>query len=126
MNVRRARRTLSDEANLSWRRRNKRAANSALAPLARCLLRAGHSRPSSAHSRLRFAGTGSDGNPGQQALESAALDPRFRGRYAHLNIAQIAHESGFGDVSYFNRMFRRRFGVTPSDVREEARHKRDP
>jgi AraC-like DNA-binding protein len=47
-------------------------------------------------------------------------------RYAHLNIAQIAHESGFGDVSYFNRMFRRRFGATPSDVREEARRKCDP
>ena len=41
-------------------------------------------------------------------------------RYAHLNIAQIVHESGFGDVSYFNRVFRRRFGATPSDVREEA------
>jgi AraC-like DNA-binding protein len=42
-------------------------------------------------------------------------------RYAHLNIAQIAHESGFGDVSYFNRAFRRHFGATPSDVREAAR-----
>lgn len=42
-------------------------------------------------------------------------------RYAHLNIAQIAHESGFGDVSYFNRAFRRQFGATPSDVREDAR-----
>ena len=42
-------------------------------------------------------------------------------RYAHLNIAQIAHESGFGDVSYFNRAFRRHFGGTPSDFREVAR-----
>ena len=42
-------------------------------------------------------------------------------RYAHLNIAQIAHESGFGDVSYFNRAFRRHFGGTPSDFREAAR-----
>jgi AraC-like DNA-binding protein len=42
-------------------------------------------------------------------------------RYAHLNIAQIAHESGFGDVSYFNRAFRRHFGATPSDFREAAR-----
>jgi AraC-like DNA-binding protein len=42
-------------------------------------------------------------------------------RYAHLNIAQIAHESGFGDVSYFNRAFRRCYGATPSDVREQAR-----
>lgn len=42
-------------------------------------------------------------------------------RYAHLNIARIAHESGFGDVSYFNRAFRRHFGATPSDFREAAR-----
>ena len=42
-------------------------------------------------------------------------------RYAHLNIAQIAHESGFGDVSYFNRAFRRHFGAKPSDFREAAR-----
>src|SRR5262249_49929773 len=38
-------------------------------------------------------------------------------RHAHLNIAHIAHESGFGDVSYFNRAFRRHFGATPSDFR---------
>ena len=42
-------------------------------------------------------------------------------RYAHLNITQIAHESGFGDVSYFNRVFRRHFGAPPSDFREAAR-----
>jgi AraC-like DNA-binding protein len=42
-------------------------------------------------------------------------------RHAHLNIAQIAHESGFGDVSYFNRAFRRHFGAKPSDFREAAR-----
>jgi AraC-like DNA-binding protein len=42
-------------------------------------------------------------------------------RCHHLNIAQIAHESGFGDVSYFNRVFRRHFGGTPSDFRETAR-----
>jgi AraC-like DNA-binding protein len=41
--------------------------------------------------------------------------------YAHLNIAQIAHENGFGDISYFNRAFRRQFGATPSDFREAAR-----
>lgn len=42
-------------------------------------------------------------------------------RYAHLNIAQIALESGFGDVSYFNRAFRRHFGAKPSDFRQAAR-----
>jgi AraC-like DNA-binding protein len=42
-------------------------------------------------------------------------------RCRHLNITQIAHESGFGDVSYFNRAFRRHFGATPSDIRAAAR-----
>ncbi len=42
-------------------------------------------------------------------------------RYAHLNITQIAHESGFGDISYFNRAFRRHFGAKPSDFRDAAR-----
>lgn len=40
-------------------------------------------------------------------------------RYAHLTIAQIAQASGFNDISYFNRAFRRHFGATPTDVREE-------
>ena len=42
-------------------------------------------------------------------------------RFSHLNIAQIAHESGFGDISYFNRAFRRHFGSRPSDFREAAK-----
>jgi AraC-like DNA-binding protein len=41
-------------------------------------------------------------------------------RYGHLTIAQIAHESGFGDISYFNRAFRRHFGAKPSEIRETA------
>jgi AraC-like DNA-binding protein len=44
-------------------------------------------------------------------------DPRFAAR----SISAIALESGFGDVSYFNRVFRRCFGATPSDVRQAAR-----
>lgn len=32
-------------------------------------------------------------------------------------ISDIAYESGFSDLSYFNRSFKRRFGATPSDVR---------
>jgi hypothetical protein len=34
-----------------------------------------------------------------------------------LAIIDIAFAVGFGDVSHFNRMFRRRFGETPSGVR---------
>jgi hypothetical protein len=29
---------------------------------------------------------------------------------------------GFGDLSYFNRVFRRAYGETPSDVRQRALH----
>jgi AraC-like DNA-binding protein len=35
-------------------------------------------------------------------------------------VTQIASDCGFGDVSTFNRAFRRRFGATPSDVRADA------
>lgn len=41
-------------------------------------------------------------------------------RSFHLAIIDIAFASGFGDVSYFNRVFRRRFGDTPSGVRAAA------
>jgi AraC-like DNA-binding protein len=32
-------------------------------------------------------------------------------------VSDVALDAGFGDVSYFNRRFRRRYGVRPSDVR---------
>jgi AraC-like DNA-binding protein len=35
-------------------------------------------------------------------------------RFAALTISTIAFAVGFGDLSYFNRTFRRRFGATPS------------
>ena len=44
-------------------------------------------------------------------------DPRFAGR----PISSIAFEAGFGDLSYFNHAFRRRYGATPSEVRRHAR-----
>jgi AraC-like DNA-binding protein len=37
------------------------------------------------------------------------------------NISDIAQAAGFSDLSYFNRAFRRRFGMTPSDMRESAK-----
>jgi AraC-like DNA-binding protein len=43
-------------------------------------------------------------------------DPKWRDR----RIADIAAESGFTDLSYFNRAFRRRYGATPSDLRAAA------
>ncbi|WP_119303703.1 LysE family transporter [Dongia deserti] len=41
--------------------------------------------------------------------------------YADRTIADIALAAGFGDLSTFNREFRRRFGLTPSDVRHGGR-----
>ncbi|QCI67186.1 AraC family transcriptional regulator [Phreatobacter stygius] len=38
-------------------------------------------------------------------------------RYDRMRISEIALISGFSDVSYFNRCFRRRFGSTPSGAR---------
>lgn len=35
-------------------------------------------------------------------------------------VSDIAHMAGFGDVSYFHRAFRRRFGATPAEVRAQA------
>jgi AraC-like DNA-binding protein len=48
--------------------------------------------------------------------QCALADPRFVGH----PISTIAFEAGFGDLSHFNRTFRRRFGMTPSEVRARA------
>jgi AraC-like DNA-binding protein len=39
---------------------------------------------------------------------------------ADRNIATVAFAVGFGDLSYFNRTFRRHYGVTPGEVRQSA------
>ena len=44
------------------------------------------------------------------------IAPRDR----HRKVSDIAYAAGFGDLSYFNRAFRRRFGTTPSDMRSET------
>jgi len=35
-------------------------------------------------------------------------------------VSAIAYDVGFGDLSYFNRAFRQRYGATPSEVRAES------
>lgn len=40
---------------------------------------------------------------------------------ATAGIGVVAYRCGFGDLSYFNRSFRRRFGMTPSEARAQAR-----
>jgi AraC-like DNA-binding protein len=47
----------------------------------------------------------------------ALRDPRSADRA----VSDIAYDAGFGDLSYFNRAFRRRFGDTPSAVRAAVR-----
>jgi AraC-like DNA-binding protein len=44
-------------------------------------------------------------------------DPRFADR----SITSVAFDVGFGDLTYFNRAFRRCYGCTPSEVRTGAR-----
>jgi AraC-like DNA-binding protein len=43
-------------------------------------------------------------------------DPRYAGN----TVEAIAYESGFSDISYFNRSFRRRYGLTPKEVRNRT------
>ena len=48
----------------------------------------------------------------QKVLQMLA-DPDSRGHA----ISVIALKCGFNDISYFNRVFRKRYGCTPSDLR---------
>jgi AraC-like DNA-binding protein len=56
----------------------------------------------------------------ERRLERAALMLRDS-RWEQRKIADIAVEAGFTDLSYFNRAFRRRFGLTPTEMRDQAR-----
>jgi AraC-like DNA-binding protein len=41
-------------------------------------------------------------------------------RSVQRRVSAIAYDVGFGDLSYFNRCFRRLYGATPQDIREAA------
>jgi AraC-like DNA-binding protein len=43
-------------------------------------------------------------------------DPRL----GYRNISSVAFDVGFGDLSYFNRTFRRRYAATPTEIRQSA------
>jgi AraC-like DNA-binding protein len=51
-----------------------------------------------------------------QCVYGMLSDPR----HADLTIGAIAYKVGFGDLSTFNREFRRRYGATPKEVRGAA------
>ncbi|MCP4618583.1 MAG: helix-turn-helix transcriptional regulator [Bradyrhizobium sp.] len=42
-------------------------------------------------------------------------------RYAAWSVTEIALEAGFGDLSHFNRRFKRRYHMTPSDLRAQTK-----
>jgi AraC-like DNA-binding protein len=42
-------------------------------------------------------------------------------RRASQKISTISLDAGFGDLSYFNRAFRRHYGVAPSELRAAAK-----
>jgi AraC-like DNA-binding protein len=46
-------------------------------------------------------------------------------RSVQRQVSAIAYDAGFGDLSYFNRCFRRLYGATPMDVREAAAKARE-
>jgi AraC-like DNA-binding protein len=49
------------------------------------------------------------------------VSPRFDDR----PVSDIAFGVGFGDLSYFYRMFRRRFGLAPGDIRARSNREQD-
>jgi AraC-like DNA-binding protein len=38
-------------------------------------------------------------------------------RHADRSVSSVAYDLGFGDLSYFNRTFRRRYAATPTAIR---------
>jgi transcriptional regulator GlxA family with amidase domain len=47
-------------------------------------------------------------------------------RFDHRSISDVTFEAGFGDLSWFNRLFRRYFGFSPSDARARSRTNAGP
>jgi AraC-like DNA-binding protein len=72
--------------------------------------------PRSVHSLLEATGRTFSEHLREHRLHAALRmlqSPRHRGR----RVVDIAFAAGFGDLSYFNRTFRRRFGDTPQSFR---------
>lgn len=79
---------------------------------------------SASYLRQLFAETRSSFADHLLALRLAAVHRALAAPHtAGLNISDIAYDAGFGDLSYFNRAFRQRYGMTPSEVRAAARER---
>lgn len=79
---------------------------------------AAHQGISSSYVRKLFAAEGAKFSAFVLEIRLAKVlqmlaDPDSRGHA----ISAIALKCGFNDISYFNRVFRKRFGCTPSDLR---------
>jgi AraC-like DNA-binding protein len=71
--------------------------------------------------QLLFEGDGTTFSEFLLGRRLARADRMLRDRrFDHRSITSVAFDVGFRDLSYFGRSFRRRFGLTPSDVRAEA------
>ncbi|MEQ1769314.1 MAG: AraC family transcriptional regulator [Devosia sp.] len=73
---------------------------------------------SASYLRQLFAGAGTSFADTLMELRLAAVHRALISPHtSHLAISDIAYDAGFGDLSYFNRAFRRRYGMTPSEAR---------
>jgi AraC-like DNA-binding protein len=41
-------------------------------------------------------------------------------QHSHRSIAELAYQVGFSHPSHFSRLFKRRFGMTPRDLRASS------
>jgi AraC-like DNA-binding protein len=67
---------------------------------------------------LKTAGTSFTAHVTELRLKRAFTLLTTRGK-RDVRICDVALQSGFSDISHFNRLFRSRFGGTPSDVRHQ-------
>jgi len=79
---------------------------------------AAHVRVSPRHVQRLFE---VDGTTFSAFLRDSRLDHADRmlrdARYDTHTVLEVALDAGFGDISYFNRCFRARFGATPTNIR---------
>jgi len=74
-------------------------------------------RISTSYIRKLFDGEGTSFTEFVLEQRLARAHRALRDSRADKSVSAIAFECGFGDLSYFNRTFRRRYGLTPSEVR---------
>jgi len=59
----------------------------------------------------------------EERLSSAASKLRAA---SSLSVSDVAYHSGFNDISHFNRLFKKQFGITPTEYRLSAQGPGDP